>query len=182
MPMTDIADIWVYLSREPLLWLTATLAAYAIGDACFRAANRAPLVNPVLIAVVLLACLLWITGTTYQRYFEGAQFVHFLLGPATVALALPLTDALPRLRPVVLPVLAALVAGSVTAMGSALAIARWPPALPISASKLARWIMPPSLLNGRTVMGSDDASSACTSAAPRSAGIGCSTGSPSVLR
>jgi predicted murein hydrolase (TIGR00659 family) len=122
MPMTDFAEIWVYLSREPLLWLTATLAAYAIGDACFRAANRAPLVNPVLISVVLLATLLWLTGTSYQSYFEGAQFVHFLLGPATVCLAYPLWENLPRVRKALLPVGAALVAGSLTSVVSALAI------------------------------------------------------------
>ncbi|HBD91156.1 MAG TPA: hypothetical protein DC061_11475 [Gemmobacter sp.] len=121
--MTDFAEIWSYLSEGPLLWLTATLAAYAMGDACFRAAGRKPWVNPVLIAVLLLALLLQISGTSYATYFEGAQFVHFLLGPATVALALPLWDNLPRLRRVLLPLAAALLAGSVTAVVSALAIA-----------------------------------------------------------
>ena len=108
--MTDFTDIWSYLSRGPLLWLTATLAAYALGDACFRAAHRRPIVNPVLVAVAILAVMLKATATPYATYFEGAQFVHFLLGPATVCLALPL--------------LAALLAGSVTAIASALAIAR----------------------------------------------------------
>lgn len=121
--MTDFIDIWSYLSREPLLWLTMTLAAYAIGDACFRAANRMPLVNPVLIAVVLLGTLLWATGTPYADYFEGAQFVHFLLGPATVALAVPLALNLPRLKSALLPVVAALLTGSLTAVVTALAIA-----------------------------------------------------------
>ncbi len=120
--MTDFAEIWVYLSREPLLWLTATLGAYAIGDACFRAAGRAPIVNPVLIAVALLAALLWLTGTSYQSYFEGAQFVHFLLGPATVCLAFPLYENLPRVRRALLPIAAALIAGSVTAVGTAVGI------------------------------------------------------------
>ena len=96
--MTDFIEIWSYLSRGPLLWLTATLLAYAAGDACFRAANRMPLVNPVLIAVALLGALLWATATPYSTYFDGAQFVHFLLGPATVALAIPLALNLPRLR------------------------------------------------------------------------------------
>jgi predicted murein hydrolase (TIGR00659 family) len=121
--MTDFAEIWSYLSRGPLLWLTATLAAYALGDACFRLAGRSPLVNPVLVAVAALAVLLFASGTDYGTYFEGAQFVHFLLGPATVALALPLRDNLPRMRKALLPVLAALVVGSVTACASALAIA-----------------------------------------------------------
>ena len=121
--MTDVAEIWSYLAADPLLWLTATLAAYALGDAAFRAAGRSPWANPVLLAVLILAGLLGLTGTGYATYFEGAQFVHFLLGPATVALALPLHAALPEVRRAALPLLAALVAGSATAMGSAVAIA-----------------------------------------------------------
>lgn len=121
--MTDFAEIWSYLSEGPLIWLTATIAAYAVGDWLFRATGRNPLVNPVLVAVCILAVLLKLTGTSYAIYFEGAQFVHFLLGPATVALALPLFDNLHHLRRTLLPVLAALVVGSVVATGSALLIA-----------------------------------------------------------
>ncbi len=107
--MTDFAEIWSYLSRAPLLWLTATLAAYLIGDAAFRAAGRRPLVNPVLVAVAVLAPLLWITGTSYATYFEGA---------------LPLWENLARVRKALLPIAAALLAGSVTAVVSALAVGR----------------------------------------------------------
>ena len=120
----EVIDIWSYLAREPLLWLTVTLLAYLAGDGISRATGRAPLANPVLIAMLLLAGLLQATGTPYADYFEGAQFVHFMLGPATVALAVPLHAALPRLRGLVIPMLGALVAGSVTAIASALAIAR----------------------------------------------------------
>ena len=119
----DPALIWAYLTQGPLLWLTATLAAYAIGDACFRAAGRQSWANPVLIAVILLGVLLTVTGTDYATYFEGAQFVHFMLGPATVALALPMFDNLPRMRRAVLPIAAGLLAGSLVAVVSALAIA-----------------------------------------------------------
>ena len=121
--MTDFAEIWTYLSRGPLLWLTATLAASTIGNAAFIAAGRPPIANPVLISVAILAPILWLTGTPYATYFEGAQFVHFLLGPATVCLALPLWQNLPRVRRAALPMLAALVVGSTTAVVSALAIA-----------------------------------------------------------
>jgi putative effector of murein hydrolase len=114
--MTDFTDIWSYLSRGPLLWLSATLLAYAIGNAAFRAAGHKPIVNPVLIAVVLLAGLLAASGTSYATYFEGAQFVHFLLGPATVALAFPLWQARSHVRKAALPVIAGLLAGSVTAV------------------------------------------------------------------
>lgn len=121
--MTDFADIWSYLNRGPLVWLAATLVAYAIGDMLAQAAQRRPLVNPVIIAVALLALLLWVTGTPYATYFEGAQFVHFLLGPATVSLAVPLWMARDRLRGALLPLAAALVAGSGAAILTVLAIA-----------------------------------------------------------
>ncbi|GGF56014.1 membrane protein [Paracoccus acridae] len=122
--MTDPALIWSYLAQGPLLWLTATLVAYVVGDALFRAARRQSWANPVLIAVVLLAALLGATGTDYATYFEGAQFVHFMLGPATVCLALPLYDNLPRVRRAAWPMLAGLFVGSGVAIVSALLIAR----------------------------------------------------------
>ncbi|MFN3825081.1 MAG: LrgB family protein [Pseudorhodobacter sp.] len=122
--MTEFTEIWSYLARGPLLWLTATLATYALGDALYRASGRKPFVNPVLIAVILLGGLLWVTATPYATYFEGAQFVHFLLGPATVALALPLWEARAHVRRATLPVLAGVLAASVTGTASALAIGK----------------------------------------------------------
>ena len=122
--MRDFAEIWSYLAQEPLVWLTLTLVAYVAADAVAEAAGRAPLANPVLIAVILLGSMLWITQTPYPVYFEGAKFVHFLLGPATVALAVPLYLQGARLKRAILPVLAGLAVGSAVAVTSALAIAR----------------------------------------------------------
>jgi predicted murein hydrolase (TIGR00659 family) len=121
--MRDFAEIWSYLAQEPLVWLTLTLVAYVAADAVAEAAGRAPLANPVLIAVILLGSMLWITQTPYPVYFEGAKFVHFLLGPATVALAVPLYLQGARLKRAILPVLAGLAVGSAVAVTSALAIA-----------------------------------------------------------
>jgi len=121
--MKDFIEIWGYLNQEPLFWLTSTLCAYSAGDAAFRYFNRRPYVNPVMIAVSVLAILLWSTGTKYETYFEGAQFIHFLLGPATVALAMPLFQNITQVRRATLPILAALTAGSLTAILSALVIA-----------------------------------------------------------
>lgn len=118
-----IQDVWVYLTARPLVWLTVTIAAYLIGQWLFERAGRRPLVNPVAIAVVLLVALLMVTGTDYQTYFDGAQFVHFLLGPATVALAVPLFQNFAQVRRAALPMVAALAAGSVTAILSAVGIA-----------------------------------------------------------
>ncbi|MCC5999671.1 MAG: LrgB family protein [Pararhodobacter sp.] len=121
--MREFAEIWSYLASGPLVWLVLTLVAYVTADALSAATGRAPLANPVLMAVIMLALLLWGSGTPYAVYFEGAQFVHFLLGPATVALAVPLYQQGRRLRRAVLPVLAGLLAGSVVAVVSAVWIA-----------------------------------------------------------
>jgi predicted murein hydrolase (TIGR00659 family) len=116
-------SLWVYLSTTPLLWLTATLLAWIAADALAQASGRHPLVNPVLIAIILVAALLTVTGTEYRAYFEGAQFVHFLLGPATVALAVPLYRHRALVRRNLVPMVAALAVGSVVAVGSAVGIA-----------------------------------------------------------
>src|SRR5579859_8133833 len=104
MNPADLQTIWVYLAAQPLLGLTLTLIAYLIGLHLFTKGRQSPFLNPVLVAVVILILLLKGTGTAYQTYFQGAQFVHFLLGPATVALALPLYRQLHALKRSILAV------------------------------------------------------------------------------
>lgn len=115
--------LWVYLAATPLLWLTATLAAYVLADRLSLACGRHPIANPVLIAVAIMATILAVTSTPFETYFAGAQFVHFLLGPATVALAVPLHRHWAEVRRAALPIAAALLAGGVTAVVSAVGIA-----------------------------------------------------------
>ncbi|MEW9584381.1 LrgB family protein [Paraburkholderia sp. DGU8] len=118
-----LGAIWVYLAASPLLGLTITLIAYLIAQAIYAKARFNPLANPVLTAVAMLVLLLEVTGTPYATYFEGAQFVHFLLGPATVALALPLYRQWPKLRRSAVPLIGGLVAGSLAAIVSAVGVA-----------------------------------------------------------
>ena len=115
-------SLWVYLAERPLTWLTLTLAGYAVADALAVRAGRHPLVNPVLIAAALIGAVLMATGTPYAVYFDGAQFVHFLLGPATVALAVPLYQHRAEVRRAFLPMAAALIAGSLVTMASAVGL------------------------------------------------------------
>ncbi|MEP2742875.1 LrgB family protein, partial [Bauldia litoralis] len=96
--MNPAIDLWVYLSTSPLAWLALTLAAYVVADRIARRLNRHPLANPVVIAVVLVIIALQVSETPFETYFEGAQFVHFLLGPATVALAIPLVENWRRVK------------------------------------------------------------------------------------
>ncbi|MBN9042061.1 MAG: hypothetical protein BGP05_09270 [Rhizobiales bacterium 62-47] len=116
-------SLWVYLSQTPLLWLTVTLLVYAAADAASLATHRHPLANPVLHSVWIIGLILLLTGTPYARYFDGAQFVHFLLGPATVALAVPLYENRKTVLSAVVPMVVALVAGSITAIVSIVLLA-----------------------------------------------------------
>ena len=120
--MDGVVSLWVYLSASPLLWLTATLAAYVAADNLQRRLNRHPLANPVLLAVIVLVAILELSGTPYPTYFNGAQFVHFMLGPATVALGVPLAAKARELRRMLLPMVIAVIVGSATAIVTAMAV------------------------------------------------------------
>ena len=121
--MITIHEIWVYLSGSPLLALILTLGAYQLGVVGYERAGRNPLANPVLIAVTVIAVTITVIGMPYADYFEGAQFVHFLLGTATVALAVPIYNGLGALRGRVVPLLLALVSGGAVSIASAIGVA-----------------------------------------------------------
>ena len=135
--MQEFRDIWVYLSTSPLLHLTLTLAAFVMASIIYRKAQMIPLLNPVLLSVIAIVAILYGTNTSYDTYFEGAQFVHFLLGPATVALAIPLFRQFDRVKKSALAILASVVSGSVTAATSAILIAWYLGASPVSIISLA---------------------------------------------
>ncbi|RTL53561.1 MAG: LrgB family protein [Bradyrhizobiaceae bacterium] len=116
-------SLWVYLSQTPLLWLTVTLLVYAVADAISRASGRNPFVNPVLHSIWVIGVFLHVTGTSYSTYFGGAQFVHFLIGPATVALAVPLYENRKIVMESILPMLFALIVGCAAAIVSVIVLA-----------------------------------------------------------
>lgn len=96
--MTDFVQLWVYLASTPLFGLNATLVVYLLALAFYTRMGQAPWANPVLWSILALGTGLWATGTAYPTYFAGAQFIHFLLGPAVVALAWPLWERRAALR------------------------------------------------------------------------------------
>ncbi|NNE51715.1 MAG: LrgB family protein [Sulfitobacter sp.] len=120
--MDSLQETWVYLSASPLFHLTLTLAAFQAANWLFEKVGRNPLLNPVLGAVLLVVAVLLVTGTDYGTYFEGAQFVHFLLGPATVALAVPLYRQWHRVRQSAVAITVSLLSGSLTAILTAVAV------------------------------------------------------------
>ena len=121
--MAEMHQIWTYLSTTPLFWLTLTLVAFQFGSWLFGRMGCNPLLNPVLTAVAILVVLLKVCGIDYQTYFRGAQFIHFLLGPATVALAIPLYREFELVRKSFAPIIITLAVGSLTAISSAVGLA-----------------------------------------------------------
>lgn len=117
-----LESFWVYLAASPLWWLTLTILTYLLAQKLFVKSGGLALLNPVAVSVLALIALLMLSRTPYERYFGGAQFLHFLLGPATVALAVPLSRQLSRLRSVWFPVAVSLVVGVLTGAFSAVAI------------------------------------------------------------
>jgi len=119
-----ISTLWVYLQTTPLLGLASTLLAWQFAVEVSRRLGDHALANPMLISIVLLAGLLLVTGTPYAAYFQGGQYVQFLLGPATVALAVPMYANLSQIRRTAPAIIPAILAGSLTAAVSAMLIAR----------------------------------------------------------
>ena len=105
--------LWDHLASNPVLWLCLTLLAYQIGIWVYQKSGYITLLSPFVIAVAILLAILFGTHTQYETFFAGAQFVHFLLGPATVALAVPLFDQRLRLAKLWAPLLIGVVVGCV---------------------------------------------------------------------
>lgn len=110
--------LWVYLATSPLIWLAGTLVIWLFAARIAAIRPRNSLLNPTLISIVVIATVLQIADIDYDTYFEGAQFIHFLLGPATVALGIPLFEKLALVKSSLVPMICALLVGSATAVGS----------------------------------------------------------------
>ncbi|MFA6041450.1 MAG: LrgB family protein [Methylophilus sp.] len=120
-----ITEIWVYLSGDPLFALIITLATYQLGYMLYVRANRHPIVNPVAICVLLTSVIIHFLDMPYAKYFEGAQFIHFLLGTATVALAVPIYNGFKCMKGKILHMWLALTAGGAVSIISSVAIAKY---------------------------------------------------------
>jgi predicted murein hydrolase (TIGR00659 family) len=121
--MTD--GLWVYLATSPLLWLAVTLVVWLVAGGIARLRPGNPLLNPILLSISMIALILTVGQIDYDTYFEGAQFIHFLLGPATVALGIPLYEKLSLVKSNLIPMLSALALGSLTAVGSTVFFSHW---------------------------------------------------------
>ena len=120
-----VEGLRAYLAASPLAWLFATVAVYVACIWLYDKSGRKQIFHPVLMAVIILGAVLWAADIDYAVYFEGAQFVHFLLGPVTVLLAVPLFKCLRLIRRSAGSVLVSLVVGSLIASLPAVLLAFW---------------------------------------------------------
>jgi predicted murein hydrolase (TIGR00659 family) len=118
-----IHNAWTALALSPAFGVAITLICYQLGCCLQRYARRNPLCNPVLFAIASVIAVLLLSGTDYQTYFTTAAWLHFLLGPATVALAIPLYKNIGEIRRAALAIGTAVTTGAIVASGSAMAIA-----------------------------------------------------------
>ena len=116
-----VEEAWTWLIGSPLFGVTLTLVAYQGARTLWERTGRHAMLNPVLIAIVLAGGTLLLLGVDYEDYMVGGRYIAFLLGPATVALALPLHYEARLVRKAALPILVGLVAGS----AASIAVAFW---------------------------------------------------------
>ena len=117
--MPDVLDEVLAVLRSPMSLVLLTLLGYRLGLWLKRRTGGHPLAQPVLPAIVLTGLGLTLLDVEYSSYADAATLVSFWLGPATVALALPLHRQVRRLREVALPMLVALPVGAVVSIATA---------------------------------------------------------------
>ncbi|PQV44816.1 LrgB family protein [Paraburkholderia sp. BL21I4N1] len=104
--------------------IALTLAAYSAGNWLYLRSGNLPILQPVLIATSVLVAALLGTGLPYDRYFDATAPLHDLLGPAVVALAVPLYENVHKARAVLWRIALATLLGGAAVTGSALLLGR----------------------------------------------------------
>ncbi len=110
-----------FLESSVYFGLFLSLAAYGLGILCKKRFKIA-LCNPLLLAIVTVILFLSLTGIQYDRYYEGAKYISYLLTPATVCLAIPLYEKFEQLKRNWKAILAGILTGTITALFGILAL------------------------------------------------------------
>src|SRR5579872_7156153 len=119
----QITRQWLTETMQPATWMTLTVLAYVLAIELQRLCKATPLLNPTLLSIAAVIAVLLLTHSNYGAYFRAVEPIHLLLGPATVALGLPLYKQLHVIRSNAVPVMAGIIIGAFTACASAVGIA-----------------------------------------------------------
>ncbi|ALS22478.1 MULTISPECIES: LrgB family protein [Paenibacillus] len=101
------------LSAEPLFGISLTVIAYAVALKCQQKWKG---LHPLLISSILIIAVLMLMRIPYEAYKKGGDYIVFLLGPATVALGVPLYKNAQRIGRNFLPIITGVTVGSVSAL------------------------------------------------------------------
>lgn len=122
--MSDVLDSVLDVARSPLALLAVTLGGYQLGRWLQVRSGGHALVQPVLVTIVVVGLAITVLDVDYPDYRRATELIAFWLGPATVALAIPLHRQAARLKGFVFPMLVAIVAGAAVSIVSAVLLAR----------------------------------------------------------
>ncbi|WP_027432164.1 LrgB family protein [Lachnospira multipara] len=103
------------LESSVFFGVTITLITYAIG-VLIKKKLKIAIFNPLLISIALIIIFLAFTGIDYQSYSEGADFISYLLTPATVCLAVPMYEQMDSLKKNGLAIMTGILSGTITSM------------------------------------------------------------------
>lgn len=111
------------LLNSPALGITITLVCFIFAK-WFQKTTRFKDIPPVVTATVLIILVLKTFNIDYVQYNKGGMFISFLLGPATIALALPLVRNMQILKDNFKPLLLGVLVGSITGILSVLILGK----------------------------------------------------------
>lgn len=118
----SLQQAFTQVSHNPLFGILLTLLCFKAGLWIYQRYQQRPYLHPVLLAVSLVIMFLLLTGISFDTYYKGARWLHWLLGPVIVALAVPLYENLKTLRRHWLPFFTALLLGGSATIGLAVFI------------------------------------------------------------
>lgn len=112
--MTALSEV----TKSPFFGIVITIFAYEFGVWLNKKSHKTPLVNPLLIAVVLIISVLVVFRIPLENYNQGGSVINMFLAPATAALAVTIYAQWDMLKRNWLPILAGALVGSAVSMGS----------------------------------------------------------------
>lgn len=118
----NVDALIAYVMNTPLSWIIITISAYKIGILIYEKSGKHALLQPIVIAYVIMLPILLLAKIPYKQYFDAVFILHFFLGPATVALALPLYKNLKLIQSYFLPIIITLFAGGIFTILSSVGI------------------------------------------------------------
>ena len=107
----------------PVFGVGVSILAYSIGLMVAKR-TRLAIMNPLLLAMVVVISILTLLGVDYQTYNKGGAMITFFLGPATVVLAVPLYRQWELLKSNLLPILTGIAVGSIAGVASIIILGR----------------------------------------------------------